>query len=320
MTARCLPILLCGLLLTSQALAFPLKPVRVVVPYPTGGGIDILARQLANRLSAQWAQAVVVDNRPGSSTIAGAEAVAHASADGHTWLLTTDATMSINPHLFAHLPYDPVRDFAPVSLLVLLQQILLAQPALGVNSLADLVRLARARAGTINYASYGVGSQPHLAGELLKNAAGIDLVHVPYKGISLAIPAVAAGEVELTFGGIISSTPFIKAGRVIPQAIGGTRRSALLPAVPTFTESGYPEVQTHAWFGLFVPAGTPRAIIDKIHDDVVAIIDDPEYRERDLINKGYDPVGNTPEAFAAYLRTDYEQRGRAVRLSGARSE
>ncbi len=302
------------------AQTFPSKPVRMVVPYPAGGGIDIMARQFAARFSPQWAQPVVVENRPGSSTIVGTEIVAKAPADGHTLLLTTDASMSINPHLFAKLPYDPARDFAPVTMLVLLQQMLLATPSLGVSTVADLVKLAKTRPGSINYASYGSGSQPHLAGEMLKSAAGIDLVHIPYKGISLAVPAVAAGEVQLTFGGILTSMPFIKSGRVKPLAIGGTKRSPLLPDVPTFAEVGYPEVETHAWFALFVPAATPRPVVERINRDAVAIVNDPEYRQKELVDKGYDPVGNRPDEFAAFMKRDLENRGRAVKLSGARAE
>ena len=302
------------------AQTFPSKPVRMVVPSPAGGGIDIMARQFAARFSPQWAQPVVVENRPGSSTIVGTEIVAKAPADGHTLLLTTDASMSINPHLFAKLPYDPARDFAPVTMLVLLQQMLLATPSLGVSTVADLVKLAKTRPGSINYASYGSGSQPHLAGEMLKSAAGIDLVHIPYKGISLAVPAVAAGEVQLTFGGILTSMSFIKSGRVKPLAIGGTKRSPLLPDVPTFAEVGFPEVETHAWFALFVPAATPRPVVERINRDAVAIVNDPEYRQKELVDKGYDPVGNRPEEFAAFMKRDLEGRGRAVKLSGARAE
>ena len=302
------------------AQTFPSKPVRMVVPYPAGGGIDIMARQFAARFSPQWAQPVVVENRPGSSTIVGTEIVAKAPADGHTLLLTTDASMSINPHLFAKLPYDPARDFAPVTMLVLLQQMLLATPSLGVSTVADLVKLAKTRPGSINYASYGSGSQPHLAGEMLKSTAGIDLVHIPYKGISLAVPAVAAGEVQLTFGGILTSMSFIKSGRVKPLAIGGTKRSPLLPDVPTFAEVGFPEVETHAWFALFVPAATPRPVVERINRDAVAIVNDPEYRQKELVDKGYDPVGNRPEEFAAFMKRDLESRGRAVKLSGARAE
>jgi tripartite-type tricarboxylate transporter receptor subunit TctC len=298
--------------------AWPTKPVRIVVAYPPGGGIDVMARQLAGRLTAAWGQSVVVENKPGANTIVATDAVA--KSDNHTILMTTDATFSINPHLYARLPYDAQRDFIPVTMLVLLQQMLVAHPSLPANTVPELVALAKARPGSINYASYGSGSQPHLAGEMLKHRAGIDLVHVPYKGISLAVPAVIAGEVQLTFAGIATSTGPLKGGRIKALAIGGERRSPLFPQVPTFRELGYPEVETHAWFGLFLPAPSPREAVTKIYQDTRRILDDPDFRQKQLIEKGYDVVGSTPEEFAAYIRTDSESRARAVKISGAKAE
>ena len=304
----------------ASAQGWPSKGVRIVVPYPPGGGIDILARQLAEKFAPQWGQPVVVENRPGGSTIPGTDAVAKAAPDGHTVLLTTDASFSINPHLFAKLPYDAQRDFIPVTMLILLQQLLVAHPALPANNLQELIALAKAKPGSLNYASYGSGSQPHLSGEMLKNRAGIDIVHVPYKGISLAVPAVMAGEVQLTFSGIASSIGPLKAGRLKAIAIGGPKRSVLLPAVPTFTELGFPEVETHAWFGLFLPAGAPREAVARIYLDAKRVLDEPEFRQRQLIDKGYDVVGSSPESFEAFLKTDSASRARAVRISGAKAE
>jgi len=305
---------------TAQAQAWPAKPVHIVVAYPPGGGIDILARQLADRLTPQWAQPVIVENKPGANTILAADAIAKSAADGHAILMTSDATFSINPHLYARLPYDAQRDFLPVTMLVLLQQLLVAHPSLAANSLSELIALARTRPGTINYASYGSGSQPHLSGEMLKYQAGIDLVHVPYKGISLAVPAVMAGEVQLTFAGIASSMGPIKSGRIKPIAIGGAKRSPLLPEVPTFAELGFPEVETHAWFGLFLPAGSPKEAVARIYRDTKKILDEPEFRQKQLIERGYDIVGASPEEFAAFMKTDRESRARAVRISGAKAE
>ena len=299
---------------------WPSKPVRIVVAYPPGGGIDILARQLADKLTGQWGQPVIVENKPGANTIVAAEAVAKAPADGYTVLMSTDATFSINPHLYAKLPYDAQRDFTPVTMLVLLQQLLVANPALPANSLQDLIRLAKEKPGTINYASYGSGSQPHLSGEMLKYKAGIDLVHVPYKGISLAVPAVIAGEVQLTFAGIASSMGPLKGGRIKALAIGGAKRSPLLPQVPTFAELGYPEVETHAWFGLFLPTGSPVAAVQRIYADTKRILEEADFRQRQLVDKGYEVVGSSPDEFAAFITTDREKRGRAVKISGARAE
>ena len=300
--------------------AWPTKPVRIVVAYPAGGGIDVMARQIAEKLTSAWGQPVIVENKPGANTILATDSVAKSPADGHTILMTTDATFSINPHLYAKLPYDTQRDFIPVTMLVLLQQLLVAHPSLSANTLEELIDLAKAKPGAINYASYGSGSQPHLAGEMLKNKAGIDLVHVPYKGISLAVPAVMAGEVQLTFAGIATSMPQLKAGRIKAIAIGGAARSPLLPQVPTFTELGYPEVETHAWFGLFLPAGSPRDAVARIQRDTKKILDEPDFRQKQLIEKGYEVVGSSSQEFVNYLKWDSESRGRAVRISGAKAE
>jgi tripartite-type tricarboxylate transporter receptor subunit TctC len=300
--------------------AWPTKPVRVVVAYPPGGGIDVLGRQLAEKLGPAWGQPVVVENKPGANTIVATDAVAKSAADGHTILMTTDATFSINPHLYAKLPYDAQRDFTPVTMLVLLHQLRVARPSLQANTLEELIKLARAKPGSINYASYGSGSQPHLAGEMLKNKAGIDLVHVPYKGISLAVPAVIAGEVQLTFAGIATSMPQLKSGRIKAIATGGAARSPLLPQVPTFAELGYPEVETHAWFGLFVPAGSPGEAVTRIHQDTRKILEESDFRQKQLVDKGYEVVASSPQDFVIYLKKDNESRGRAVRISGAKAE
>src|SRR5688572_27811773 len=312
-----LAALMCG---AALAQSWPAKPVRIVVAYPPGGGIDVMARQMAERLTGAWGQPVLVENKPGANTIVATDSVAKSAPDGYTLLMTTDATFSINPHLYAKLPFDPQRDFIPVTMLVLLQQLLVAHPSLPANTLDELIQVAKAKPGSINYASYGSGSQPHLAGEMLKNKAGIDLVHIPYKGISLAVPAVMAGEVQLTFAGIATSSAPLRSGRIKAIAIGGAQRSPLFPQVPTFTELGYPEVETHAWFGLFLPAGTPREAVTRTYQDTKKVLEDPEFRQKQLIDRGYEVVGSAPEEFAAYIRKDSESRARAVKISGAKAE
>jgi tripartite-type tricarboxylate transporter receptor subunit TctC len=302
------------------AQSWPAKPVRIVVAYPPGGGIDVMARQLADKLSPAWGQPVVVENKPGANTILAADTVAKAAPDGYTVLMTSDATFSINPHLYAKLPYDWQKSFAPVTMLVLLQQLLVANPSLPASTLAELVDYAKKNPGKVNYASYGSGSQPHLSGEMLKYKAGIDLVHVPYKGISLAVPAVMAGEVQLTFAGIASSMGPLKAGRIKALAIGGAKRSPLLPEVPTFAELGYPEVETHAWFGFFLPAGSPREAVERLYSDTKKILEEPQFRQKQLVDRGYEVVGSSPAEFAAYMKKDFVSRGRAVKISGARAE
>jgi len=313
-----LSLLLCFPCFAAQA--WPDKPVRIVVAYPPGGGIDVMARQVAEKLTSQWGQTVLVENRPGANTIIASDAVAKAPADGYTVLMSTDATFSINPHLYAKLPYDAERDFVPVTMLVLLQQLLVANPSFRADTLPELIKLAKTNPGGIRYATYGSGSQPHLSGEMLKYKAGIDLLHVPYKGISLAVPAVMANEVELTFAGIATSMGPLKAGRIKAIAIGGAQRSPLLPQVPTFAELGFPEVETHAWFGLFMPAGSPRVAIDRTYADVKRVLEEPDFRQKQLVDKGYEVVGSSPDQFVLYLKKDRENRGRAVKISGARAE
>ena len=306
--------------LAQAGASYPQKLVRIVVPLPAGGHADLIGRQLASQLSAQWHQAVIVENRPGSNTIAAADFVAKAPADGHTILMATDSTMSINPHLFAQLPYDAGRDFAPVTQLIFVPMQLLAHPSVPAGDLAELVALARAKPRALNYASYGIGSAPHLAMEMLKSKAGIDIVHIPYKGTADAIPATVGGQVQFTFSGIPSALPHVKAERLRALATGGPRRSPLAPAVPTFAEQGYPEVNSHAWFGLFVPVGTPRETIARIHRDAVRIVSEPGFRDRYIDAVGLDLVASSPEEFAAFLVRDRASQARAVKVSGARNE
>lgn len=302
------------------AQGYPTKPVRIIVPYPAGGGLDLIARAVGNQLAQRWGQAVVVENKPGSGTIVAAEGVAKSAPDGHTLLLTTDSTITINPHLYAKLPYDPVKDFAPVTQLVFLNQLLLAHPAVPAGNLKELIAYAKANPNKLNYASYGSGSQPNLAMEMFKSQAGIEVVHVPYKGIPQAVPAVIAGEVQLTFSGAASSIAHIKGGRLKPLAIGGRSRLGLLPDVPTFAEQGFPDIPSNAWFGLFAPAGTPREVIAKLHGEITRMLKEPEFNQREVVAKGYELVASTPEEFAAFLAADSVRNARAVKISGAKVE
>ena len=288
----------------APASGYPNKPIRIVVPYPPGGGIDTMSRIIGERLSQRLGQPVLVDNRPGAGTIVAAESVARAAPDGYTLMVTTDATISVNQHLYAKLPYDPVKDFVPVTQMVLLNQLLLANPAVSASNLKELIVYAKANPGKLNYASYGSGSQPHLAMEMFKSQAGVDIVHVPYKGIPQAVPAALAGEVQLTFSGAASSQALIKAGKLKALAVGGKTRLALLPDVPTFTEAGFPDVPANAWFGLFAPAGTPRDIVMKLHAEVTRVLKDPEFVQKEIVAKGYEVVASTPEEFMAFLVTD----------------
>ncbi len=302
-----------------QAQNWPVKPVRMIAPYPPGGGLDVLGRQLAEKLAQQWGQPVIVENRPGSSTLVGTELVARAPADGYTILLTGDGTMTINPHLFAKLPYDPQKDFTPVTQLVLVELILTAHSSMP-GTLPELVALARAKPGTINYGSFGSGSDPHLAFEMLKSGAKINLVHVAYKGGPQVVFAVVAGEVQLALTNIPTALPHLKAGRIKALAYTGEQRSPALPDVPTLDELGYPDVDGYAGYSLFAPTGTPREVVARIQRDSARVLSDPDFRDKNVIAKGYKLVASSPEEFAAYLRKDNESRARAVKVSGAKAE
>ena len=304
----------------ARAQPYPAKPIRIVVPYPAGGGIDVLSRLIGARLAQRFNQSVVIENKPGAGTIVAAESVARAAPDGHTLMVTTDATISINPHLYTKLPYDPVKDFAPITQLVFLNQLLVAHAALPVSNLKELIAYAKAQPGKLNYASYGIGSQPHLAMGIFKSQSGTDIVHVPYKGIPQAVPAAIAGEVQLTFSGAASTQAHIKAGRLKALAIGGAARLSLMPEVPTFAEQGFGDVPANAWFGLFAPAGTPREVIATLHTEVTGILKEPEFLQKEIAAKGYELVASTPEEFAVFLAADTRRNAQAVKISGARAE
>ncbi|HEX4326898.1 MAG TPA: tripartite tricarboxylate transporter substrate binding protein [Burkholderiales bacterium] len=304
----------------AMAQGYPAKSIRMVVPYPAGGGLDVLARQLGERVGRHLGQSMVIDNRPGAGTIIGADAVAKAAPDGYTLMITADTTITLNQSLYSKLPYEPVKDFAPVTQLVLLNQMLIVSPAVPANNLKELIAYAKANPGKLNYASYGSGTPPHLAMETLKNLSGVAITHVPYKGLAQAVPAVLADEVQMTFSGAASSMALIKSGRLRALAIGGRSRLGLLPEVPTFAELGYAEVPASTWFGLFAPAGTPRDIVGKLHDEFKAAITDPEFAQKEVAAKGFELVANTPEEFAGVIAAEIPRNAKAVKISGAKAE
>lgn len=299
---------------------FPQRSVRIVVPYPPGGGVDGLARPLAERLGRAWNQPVVIDNRAGAATMIGGDAVAKSAPDGHTLLLTTDSSITSNPHLYAKMPFDPMRDLSPVTQLIDLHQMVVAHASVPASTLSELVALARSRAGTLNYGSYGSGSQPHLLFEALKAQTGITIAHIPYKGIAPALTAAIAGEVQLTLGGAATTRAHFQSGRLKPLAIARDQRLALYPDVPTLREAGFPDIDPKPWFGVFAPAATPRATVERIRRDIAAVLNEAEFREREITGKGYTGVGSTPEEFAAFIRADFEHKGRLIRVSGAKAE
>jgi tripartite-type tricarboxylate transporter receptor subunit TctC len=303
----------------AQAPQWPTRVVRMIVPYPAGGGVDVLARALAQRLQERWGQPVTVDNRPGANTVIGTELAVNAN-DGHTLLLTTDATFTINPHLYSKLPYDIERDFTPITRLVSFSQLLVASAALPANTLPELVALARSKPGQLSYASYGPGSQPQLATETLKQKAGIFILHIPYRGIPQAVMAVVSGEVPLTWAGIPSSRPHIQAGRIKALAYGGARRTPAFPNVPTVGELGYPEIDANVWVGLFAPAAMGPALAGRIHADVTAVLTEPTFKASEVDAKGYDLVAGTPQELARHIRDELASRAAPIRYSGAKVE
>jgi tripartite-type tricarboxylate transporter receptor subunit TctC len=304
----------------AQAQAYPNKPIRIVVPYPAGGGLDVMARLLGDRLGKRLGQAAVIENKPGAGTIIGADTVAKAAPDGYTLMITADTTITLNQHLYAKLPYDPVKDFVPVTQLVQLSQLLVLNAEVPANNLKELIAYAKANPTKLNYASYGSGTPPHLAMETLKSLTGISVTHVPYKGLPQAVPAAIAGEVQMTFSGAASSMQHIKSGRLKAMAIGGKNRLPILPEVATFTELGYPEVPASTWFGVFVPAGTPREVVTKLHGEFKALMTEPEFVQKEVVAKGYELSANTPEEFSALIAAEIVRNAKAVKISGAKAE
>jgi tripartite-type tricarboxylate transporter receptor subunit TctC len=283
--------------------AWPEKPVRIVVAYPPGGGIDVLARQLADKLAPTWGQPVVVENKPGANTIVAADAVA--KSDHHTILMTTDATFSINPHLYAKLPYDAQRDFVPVTMLVLLHQLLVAHPALPANTLDELIKLAKAKPGSINYASSGQGSVIHLATELFASMAGIKLNHIPYKGTGPAMTDLLGGQTDVFFSSTAAAMPHVQAAKLRALAVTTARRIPALPNVPTVAEAALPGYDVTLWHGLIGPKALPREVVERVNAEVTKALKLKETAEL-LQSDGVAPAGGTPAEFHAVIRKEID--------------
>lgn len=295
------------------AQGFPAKPVRIVVPFAAGGAVDTVARALGQKLTESWKQPVLVDNRPGAGGNIAADAVAKAAGDGYALLITTQG-FAISPGLYRKLPFDANRDFAPVTQLTSSFLVLVCTPQMPAQSARELIALAKSRPGTVNYGSTGIGAPPHLLGELLKNTTGIDMLHVPYKGDAPLTQALLAGEVQVAFMPLAGVLPHIRSGRVRALGVSGKVRSAAMPDVPTFSQAGIPFEFT-GWLGIFAPAAAPREIVAQIQREIARAVVAPDLLER-WPAWGYEPVGNTPEQFAAKVAADMAMYAKVIRDAG----
>ena len=302
----------------ASAQSYPTKPIRLVVPYPPGGPLDIIARAIGQKLTEAWHQPVVGDNRAGAGGNIGADLVAKSPADGSTLLMGAVATHAINPALYSKIPYDAIKDFAPVALVAQVPNILVVNPAVPAKSVRELIALARAKPGYLNFGSGSTGSTGHLAGELFNTMAGVQMVHIPYKGAAPAMADLLAGQVQLMFDNLANALPNVKAGRLRALAVTTLARSPAMPDLPTIAESGLPGFDLTTWFGLMVPAGTPPEIVARLNAEIVRALNAKDMRER-LQKMGAEPLANnTPEHFAAFIRTEAAKYAKVVKDSGAK--
>jgi tripartite-type tricarboxylate transporter receptor subunit TctC len=312
-------LLLLGFILsfTVQSQAYPDKPVRLIVPLSAGSAVDTLARIPAQKLSELWGQQIVVDNRVGANGIIGTEAAAKAPPDGYTLLLTNDAALATSPALYPKLPYDPPRDFAPITLAASIPVILVVHSSFSVSNVEELIKAAKARPGQIHYASGGNGSAQHVPMEMFKQAAGIDLVHVPYKGLVPALNDVVGGQVPVMFVGMSGAVPHVKAGRIRALAIGSAKRSAAMPELPTMQEAGVAGFDYSAWAGFLAPAGTPAFIVQKINSDLTKVLALPEVRDK-LGALGFEVAPGTPQEFGEMIRREMAKVAAVVKQANIR--
>ncbi len=302
----------------AQATAYPSKPIHIVVTFSTGGAPDILARLIGERLAATWGQPVVIDNKPGAGGNTGADSVAKAPPDGHTIVVGTVGTHSINGALYAKMPYDMVRDFAPITLLATTPNMLVINNDVPAKTLAEFIALGK-KQGKMSFASSGSGTSIHVSGELFKTMTGIDMEHIPYKGRATAIPDLLGGRVTMMFDNMPSSLPLVREGKLRALGVTSAKRSPAAPEIPTLAEQGMPGFEAVSWFALFAPAGTPKPIVDKLQAEVKKIIGTPEVAKR-LADAGLEAVGSTPEELAAYQRTEITKWAKVVKDSGAKVE
>lgn len=310
-------LLLLGSAATAPAQQYPTKPIRVIVPFAPGGGLEITTRLIGRKLTEKWGQNIVVDSRPGAATIIGSEIASKAAPDGYTLLMIT-TTFAINPGLYRKLPYDPHRDFAPITQLNSQPNVVAVHPSSPVKSVPDLIAAAKAKPGALTFASPGAGSAPHLSAEMFKRMAGVDMIHVPYKGIPPAVTDVIGGRVNMLFTTTISAAPHVNAGKLRAVAITSAKRNASMPGVPTIGES-LPGYQAEAFQAVVAPAGVPRAIVDTLAREIAAIVKSPDVTER-FNRDGATPVGSTPQQFAAFLKSEMAKWSKVIQDAGIKLE
>ena len=303
---------------TSFAQTYPVKPIRLVVPYPPGGGTDIIGRVVAQKLTEAFGQQVVVDNRGGAGGSIGTEIVARSAADGYT-LLMAPTSHVINPSIYSKLPYDTLKDFAPITLAASATIVLATHPSVPVKSVKELIAYAKSKPGELNFGSAGNGTVFHLAGELFKRQAGIDMVHVPFKGGGPTVAALAGGQISAAFETMLALSPHIKAGRVRGLAITSSKRSSVMPELPTIAELGFPGIVAENWYGFYAPAGTPRAIVTRVNAEIVKSLQLRDVRER-FQGLGTEVIGTTPEELDDYVHKEMTKWSRIAKEAGARVE
>ena len=317
-TRSALALLLLFAFAVKAADSYPSKPVHLILPFPPGGGTDILGRLIGEQLTVRLGQPVVQENRGGAGGNLGAEAVARAAPDGYTLLLAAP-TLAISPTLYPKLAYDPLKDLAPIALVATVPNVMVTHPSVPARTLQEFIALAKRRPGELNFGSGGAGTSNHLGGELFNMVAGVKLVHVPYKGVNLAMQDVLAGNVQLVFIGIPAAAPHIRAGKLRALAVVAPQRSSALPDVPTAAEAGLPGFEVTTWYGVLAPAGTPRAIVERLNMELGRVMLAPELQPR-LADMATEPRSGTPEAFAAYLREETAKWGKVIRDAGLRAE
>lgn len=315
-------LILCSVFLpglAGAADAYPSRAMRMIVPFPPGGGTDIMGRTVAAKLSESFSVQVVVDNRGGAGGIIGTELAAKANPDGHTLLMGSVSTISINPSLHKKLPFDTVRDLAPISLMASTPSVLVVTASLPVKSVKDLIALAKSKPGQLNFSSAGSGTSHHLGGELFKVMAGIELVHVPYKGTAPAVTDLVSGQVAMMIANMPAVMPMIKAGRLKPLAVTTLQRSSLMADLPTMAESGVPGFEVIIWYGVLAPSGIPKPIISRLNQEIKKIVQIPDVKER-LAAQGAEAISSTPEEFARKIKEDMNKWAKIVQSSGARPD